>query len=136
LEEQLNTAYASLSTSIVEEPLFVDAALSLTDVHWETYAQIELLAPFGMANPKPHFLFSGVTIAEVKHFGSDKNHLQLIVAGGGVQVSAMSFFNTSSSFGTELTPGMTVDLVATMEKSMFRGMPELRLRIVDVAIRQ
>jgi single-stranded-DNA-specific exonuclease len=117
---------------VEEESLVVDAELALTDVHWETYAQIELLAPFGVGNPKPVLLFSGVSIAEVKHFGSDKNHLQLIVEEGGVQVPAMSFFNTSHSFGTELIPGMAVDLVATMEKSTFRGMPELRLRIVDV----
>ncbi|MCI0619934.1 single-stranded-DNA-specific exonuclease RecJ [Candidatus Wolfebacteria bacterium] len=134
LEEQLNEAYRKIygGEPQKDETVFVDGKLSLGDVRWEVYGELERLAPFGVGNPKPLFMFSGVTIVEVKHFGSDKNHLQLIVGSGGVQALAMSFFNTSGSFGTELTNGMTIDLVATMEKSVFRGTPELRLRIVDI----
>ena len=35
-------------------------------------------------------------------------------------------------WGIELKEGEKINLVATMEKSMFRGFPELRLRIVDI----
>ncbi len=47
-------------------------------------------------------------------------------------MNAMGFFMTKDSFDTKLEIGKAIDLVATMEKSMFRGRAELRLRIVDI----
>ena len=48
----------------------------------------------------------------------------------------MGFFMKSDQFknrdGKEIKKGDIIDMVATIEKSMFRGRPELRLRIVDI----
>jgi hypothetical protein len=72
-------------------------------------------------------------VSEVKHFGNDKNHLGLTLEQGEVKgISAMSFFNTSDSFGKPVEKGSTIDLLAHLEKSVFRGTPELRLRIVNI----
>mgnify|MGYP001599272010 FL=1 len=94
---------------------------------------IEKLAPFGAGNPKPIFLFEKIEIAGVKNFGKEKNHLEIIFKkSDGKNISAIGFFMKGGEWGIELKEGEKINLIATMEKSMFRSFAELRLRIVDI----
>ncbi len=138
LEDTLEEVYLkapSLSNgaSELEEIMLLDGSLSLFDVRPETYRLIEQLAPFGVANAKPLFIFKNAMIKSVRQFGKQSNHLELVVAQDGVaDLRAISFFATPKSFERQPEEGMLVDVVATMEKSFFRSRPELRLRIVDI----
>ena len=68
-----------------------------------------------------------------KHFGKEKNHLQLgFLNGGGKQINCIAFFKEADHFEKDIVKGAKVNLVAHVEKSLFRGFPELRLRIVDI----
>ncbi|MDB5259147.1 MAG: recJ [Candidatus Taylorbacteria bacterium] len=144
VEERLNEAFvkqkatrASDEASGTGEQLFVDAELTIDHVSWDTYSKIEQLAPFGTGNPKPLFMFKSVKPTEVKGFGKEGNHLELSFGPGG-RTKAIGFFMTAESWeeklgaGRKLSAGEQLSLVATFEKSMFRGRPELRLRIVDI----
>ncbi len=133
LEEEIAKAYEAARQERVPESIFIDKKLSLDDINWETYRQIEQLAPFGVGNPKPLFLFSNAEVKDFALFGKESNHLRIdFEKAGGKKVSAIAFFTTSSDFGVTLQKGSRINLVATMEKSMFRNFPELRLRIVDL----
>ena len=134
LENELCKAYEILNKEgIVDDELFVDLKLSVDDVNWATHNSIEQLSPFGVGNEKPLFLFENIIIDEVKLFGKEKNHLELIFRNNeGKKVSAIGFFMTPKNFSMPILRGEKINLVATMEKSMFRNFPELRLRIVDV----
>jgi single-stranded-DNA-specific exonuclease len=113
----------------------IDAELTLGEVNEETFRAVDLLAPFGVGNPKPTFLFRDVVIDVVIQFGKEKNHLRLMLSNdeGSAQAQAIGFFLNPTDFpGVEVRSGGTVDLIATFEKSYFRGRPELRLRIVDI----
>lgn len=135
LEDKLIAAHALVSKK--EKPkvsYVVDTELSVGDVNERTYQALNLLAPFGVGNPRPHFLFRRVEVARAELFGKEKNHLKLTLVGdGGKSAQAMGFFMTAQSFPTvSVGEGKTIDLVAVMEKSYFRGRPELRLRIIDI----
>jgi single-stranded-DNA-specific exonuclease len=122
------------------DELFVDTELSLGDVNWDTYRKIEQLAPFGTGNPKPLFIFRNIRPVGVKKFGKEGGHLELdfggVGGGNSGGIKAIGFFMTPESWaetlGRELRAGESLSLVATFEKSMFRGRTELRLRIVDI----
>ncbi len=134
LEDRLNEAYEELvkEHQITSETL-IDKKLSLDQVSWETYSSVEKFAPFGLDNPKPLFLFEKVQISEVKEFGKEKNHLEIKFKNSkGKLVCAIAFFKTKKDFDVELKEGNSINLVATLEKSVFRNFPELRLRIVDI----
>src|SRR3989344_3406851 len=134
LEERLNEAFQKLAQEeeIILDTL-VDTKLSLDDVNWQTYSHIEKFAPFGLANPKPLFLFENIIVDAVKQFGKDKNHLELkFKKSDGKDVTAIAFFSTQEKFPVSLDSGNVINLVATLEKSTFRNFPELRLRIVDI----
>ena len=117
----------------VSQEIFIDKRISIDEVNWETYREIEKLAPFGAGNPKPLFIFEKIKIVGVKNFGKEKNHLEIsFKKEDGKNISAIGFFMKGDEWGIEIKEGERINLVATMEKSMFRNFPELRLRIVDI----
>lgn len=117
----------------VEEELMIDASITIDDVTEENYKVIEKLAPFGMGNPKPTFIFKNLKISEVKEFGKEKNHLELTFKNSrGRNIKAISFFKDRESFGTTLKPDMSIDMIANFERNNFAGKDELRLRIVNI----
>ncbi len=134
LDDYLNKAFELLQKEeVVKEPDYIDLEISLDEVNWDIYRQIEKMAPFGVGNPKPTFMFRNIKIFGIKEFGKEKNHLSLsFLKSNGQPLNAMGFFINVNSFKKELKIGKTIDLVATMEKSMFGGRVELRLRIVDI----
>ncbi len=134
LEDTLVSAYLNLPKKEKESGVIeVDAELTLDDVTKDNYKNIEKLAPFGVGNHKPTFIFRNVIPEEVRAFGKGRNHLEIIFKNTkGVSVSAIGFFSTSDDFGTPVEVGTSIDMVATFEKSMYRGIEKLRLRIVDI----
>jgi single-stranded DNA-specific DHH superfamily exonuclease len=151
LPEKLNAGFEKLKREARTDPVvFADKEMLLDSVTWNTYRVIEKLAPFGVANPKPLFMFKNVMASSVRQFGKEKNHLEIIfddkIADMVVDpysmeparkpVKAIGFFMTADdwadTFGGPIVVAKPFTLVAHFEKSVFRGKTELRLRIVDV----
>lgn len=132
LEDELVSAYGKVKRPREEKETAVDATLSLDDVNWSTYGEIEKMAPFGVGNPKPTFSFPNITIGDVRTFGKGKEHLELSFRNVYGKVVAIGFFISADIFETRVEKGARVTLIATMDKSLFRRTPELRLRIVDI----
>ncbi|HEY9480869.1 MAG TPA: single-stranded-DNA-specific exonuclease RecJ [Candidatus Paceibacterota bacterium] len=135
LEEKLCAACDVLSTgpaSTVQEEL-LDAEISLGDVGWELYKDVERLAPYGTGNPKPLFLVRKAYIDSVKSFGKEKNHTEIIVRDDNFRkLSAIMFFTPTTDLPKHVSPGRTADFVVHLEKSTFKNYPELRLRVVAI----
>lgn len=134
LEAVLSEAYNTMEKTMSEGDLLVDGELSLDDVNWETQALVDQFAPFGMANPKPQFLFKNVVLDGVRKFGRNREHLEVAFRNSeGKRIPAICFFAPSEYMdGGLVAKGNQVDLVATLEKSNYRKYPELRLRVVGI----
>jgi single-stranded-DNA-specific exonuclease len=140
LEEILNKAYekikndqGSITNDQVEEKNFVDGIIKTDDITWNLYDEVNKFAPFGTGNSKPVFMIKDATIAAIKHFGKEKNHLELLLEKeNGGTVSAIAFFKTSDDFAKKLEVGSKATIIGTLERSTFKWKPELRIRIVDV----
>jgi single-stranded-DNA-specific exonuclease len=136
LSDSLAKAYKEVlltSDGELKQNYSIDTALGLNEVNEKTYKDIQMLSPYGEANPKPVFLFKSVIVKTCAQFGKEKNHLKITVAkDGGRAVEAISFFADENSYAKEVKEGATINLVANIEKSFFRGRGELRLRIVDI----
>lgn len=129
LEEMLLDA--STHSPNTDENIFVDAEINLRDVSEETVKKISRLAPFGVGNEKPTFIFRDVIPEKINRFGKNKEHLSINLADGLTKVKAISFFTSPDQFGEKLKEGMKTNLVANIEKSYYNGSSEIRLRIVD-----
>ncbi|MFA5999755.1 MAG: single-stranded-DNA-specific exonuclease RecJ [Candidatus Paceibacterota bacterium] len=142
LEKDLSTSYIKIQEgqslknserTVLPEKVDIEGDLSL--VNMKNWKEIEKLAPFGLENPKPIFLFSGVQIDKIKKFGKNGSgeHLEIMFSDvHNNKAKAISFFSGIDSFNDTLAEGNKVNLLATFDLSRFRGREELRLRIVDI----
>lgn len=131
LEDILVGAYNNHKNELSDIEVLLDGELSIDDVNRDTVTQISKLAPFGVANPKPSFVFKNVAVREIKQFGKKNEHLDLVFENSfGKSVRAIKFYAGQGDFPA-LENG-TIDLVANIERSVFRGKEEIRLKILDV----
>jgi len=113
----------------------IDMELSIDDISGLLYEDINKLAPFGMGNPKPVFLFRKVKPISVRNFGKADDHIELsFKKTNGEKVNAISFFGATNDWAKAIVVNKPLDLVASIEKSTFRNKVELRLRIVDIIL--
>lgn len=129
--EKVLAVYESIKVEIEEvSSVSVDARLSLIDISKKTVSLINGLAPFGVGNPKPVFLFDNVTITAVKLFGKQKNHLEIMLSDGKVFKKAIAFFKTDEDY--HVAVGQQRSIMGCIEESFFAGRYELRLRVLDI----
>lgn len=116
------------------ETLRSDLVLNFSAVNIKNWKEIEKLAPFGIGNPKPVFLFENVKIEKIKKFGKNGSgeHLEIIFSDLSGKATAISFFSDHDSFDVPLAEEKNVNLLATFDLSRFRGREELRLRIENI----
>jgi len=134
LEEALLQGYEEFQTTASGEAevISIDKRLLLSDVNGDTYRDIEKLAPFGVGNPKPLFLFPHVKVQSVRMFGKGNLHLEVMFESDSNSVKGISFFTKPDAYGIDLNEGEKVNLIAQFDKSIYRGRTELRLRIIDL----
>lgn len=129
LPAALNKAYESQkSKSAGKKEVLVDRELDLSELG-HTLGKLERLAPFGIGNEKPLFIFPHATVGSIKMFGKQQNHLQISIADEFNRVDSIAFFSTPESFTKKPVTGQRADIVGHVERD-WRGNP--RVRIVDI----
>lgn len=94
------------------------------------YRDMQRLAPFGMANKKPVIRLKGI-LAKADRFGADKQHLSLTIADEwGRSVKIIKFFGASQYEDFKQKLSLPVEVLGSLELSMFAGKKELRLRLL------
>jgi hypothetical protein len=67
-------------------------------------------------------MLENIDIFEVKHFGKEKNHLEISFKNSsGNLVKAIAFFKTKESFGLDLEVGNKINMIFNLEKSNFKN---------------
>jgi single-stranded-DNA-specific exonuclease len=135
LEEALSVTFQKVKRVKLESKIIYDIKSDLSTVNMKNWHEIEKLAPFGLGNPKPIFLFENVKIEKIRKFGKNGSgeHLEIIFSDSSVnKAKAISFFSNLDSFENTLREGLQVNLLATLDLSRFRGRVELRLRVEDI----
>ncbi len=135
LADALELSYKKLSieNKEISKEMIADAKLSIDDVNMRLANELGKLAPFGMDNPKPVFAFQNAEVHDAKLFGKKGDHLKIDFKNSrGYSVSAIGFFTKPENYSVKIEKGEKINLLANIEKSFFRGRPEVRLRIADI----
>ena len=93
------------------------------------HKDLQKLAPFGVGNQKPLFIFPNVSVGAVRTFGKTQNHLGLSLSRGTARTEGIAFFSTPDSFNKKIVQGEKVDIVGHVEADWLGGP---RVRVVDV----
>lgn len=122
------------SVPVIKNTSTHDALVSLREISWALFRDVARLAPFGIANPKPIFCISRVIVRDVRKFGKEKNHIEVVIDSedGTSSLRAFDFFKSPEQFSYTPTKGEQVNILATLERDSFRGPTQLALRLVDV----
>jgi single-stranded-DNA-specific exonuclease len=129
LPKRLREAYEIAGNKeIPEAEIIVERKVDLAEVSF-ALKQLDKMAPFGVGNAKPLFIFPNVTVVSGKVFGKTANHLELSFAKDNARVAGIAFFTTGESFTKKIEMGNRADIIGHIERD-WRGGP--RIRIVDV----
>lgn len=109
----------------------VDLVLPARYVDWTLAEQLERLAPYGPGHVEPVLAVTGMRLSDARRVGARESHVAFRLLRGYETFDAISF-------GLEADrplpdPGSEIDLVGTLERDAFGGMPRLRLRLLDFA---
>ena len=131
LRYQINE-YAKIH--ITEEDLVpkvkIDGIIHSNEITHETLDELELLEPHGMGNPKPSFVYNGLTIDNVRLLGQEKSHLKLVLHDGKRTFDAIGF-RMADDF-SDLRSQDQLDMVMTLNKNVFRGIETIQFMIKDI----
>ena len=129
LGAKLSASYETLRAKGVEKTsTMLEREMALSEVP-QALRTLVGLAPFGVGNAKPLFLFSNVAVERMKMFGKASDHIEVSLAGNGATATGIAFFSSPDSFQKPLAVGNKVDVIGHVELD-WRGLP--RIRVVDV----
>lgn len=134
-----------LSGKTLVRQSLVDAQMQLAAVTLKSIEAINQLAPFGVGNPEPQFLFKGLKIVSKKILGQQGDHLKLVLDDPstpslenistrplGTGISGIAF--KQGSLEPKLAVGDSLDLVATLSINDWNNTRTPQLIIKEIKV--
>lgn len=126
LEDELNNAITVVGHTAEEENNNDAIVMSLGIVTTRHLQKLRTLAPFGVGNPQPLFLFERVTITSTKMFGKNKEHLECQLSDATGKATAFTFF-VDDETKQKIVAGATISFTGTLEAG-WRGGVRVRIQ--------
>ncbi len=128
LVEHIN---ARLSVDELVGQVVIDAECGLGDLTVDLCEQVQQLAPFGRANPRPVLCLRRVRLARpASRIGRGGDHLRLLLEAPQHMLQAVGFH--LGRLADELPAGLHVDVVFEPRLSFYRGYPRVDLHVKDL----
>ncbi len=111
--------------------ILVDLVLPASHLGWPLAEQIGRLVPFGPGHVEPVLAVTGLRLVEARRVGAGGDHVALRLRHGAEVIDAIAFGVPVERDLPEA--GAALDLVGTLERDLYQGVPRLRIRVVDFA---
>ena len=106
-----------------------DCKIAFRDVNLSLAEDLQILEPYGVGNPMPNFVLSGVNVNEISSV-SDGKHTRISLGDGRHSVCAMFFSNSPSSLG--ICNGDKIDLLFNIDINEWLGRRSVQLIVKDI----
>ncbi|MCJ8011703.1 single-stranded-DNA-specific exonuclease RecJ [Paenibacillus sp. KQZ6P-2] len=132
-EEALNLFAAQVMSEEDYIPVIAtDGEWKLSDVPLSVIDEMDMLAPFGMANPVPKLVFRGTRLVELRKMGKEGKHLKLVFRQGETRMEAVAFGR--GDLADLLEEGMTLDILGEVSINEWNGSRKPQLMLQDMKI--
>jgi single-stranded-DNA-specific exonuclease len=111
--------------------LEVQGSLQFDQISLETIRSLEKLSPYGMDNPKPHFLLTDYQVEQARSMGKDNSHLKLKLVQNGQALDSVYFGHGSESLEFEQSD---TELVGTLSRNTWNGTTTVQLMVADARV--
>ena len=109
-----------------------DCEILFSDISMKLAEELQLLEPFGVANPVPLFIMRDAIVAEISGISENK-HTKLVFTDGKSYVQGMFFSNSPSSLG--ISPGDKVDALFSIDINEWQDRKSVQLILKDVKLK-
>ena len=115
----------------MEEKLEVDSHLEAGDICLELVKELELLEPFGAANPQPVFSFRGRPCS-IKKMGADGQYTRFTAVLENGKEHTCVIFKNAPEYDELLKTGEYVTIIGTLESQNWNGREYLQTTVLSV----
>ena len=116
-----------ITAEMLERERFADVEVCLSEIDYDVVDGISKLAPFGVGNPSPLLLVSGVTVETVSSFGKD--HLRVRFSDGSHYVNGVCWGFQGHPL---LRKGECVNIAFYPEINTYKGISAVQLNVQEV----
>ena len=112
----------------------VDLHCRVEDVTLETIEEMNLLAPFGVSNPKPVVMLKDVNLSQIRRIGSQDNHLKVALEENGATLDGVGFH-----FGyafEEIASRAAVSVIGQLSVNEWNGLRKPQIFVKDIAVNE
>lgn len=122
----------SLSLSDVKDSLHYDLCLSQENLDLSMLDSLDVLEPFGKANPQPLFYLENERLRELRAVGKEGQHLRLVMEAkeGGTPISGIGF-GLAAEY-EHVGTSSEVSLLAHFQRNHFRNRESLDLMVLAI----
>ncbi|SDE60325.1 single-stranded-DNA-specific exonuclease [Paenibacillus sp. UNCCL117] len=109
-----------------------DLICAAEELTLENIQQLEQLGPFGMGNPVPRIMLTGLNLGEMRTIGKERNHLKLTLTDQGASIEAIGF--GKGALSEWISPSAKVDVLGELSVNEWNGIRRPQLLIQDLRI--
>ena len=112
----------------------IDLHCHVEDVTLETIEEMNLLAPFGVSNPKPVVMLKDVHLSQIRRIGSQDNHLKVALEENGSTLDGVGFH-----FGyafEEIASRAAVSVIGQLTVNEWNGLRKPQIFVKDIAVNE
>ena len=112
--------------------LDVDAEMQLNSINIKNIKSIDSLAPFGIGNPEPIFLFKNITVDSIRTIGQNNDHLKLSVGTDPCVCSFSAIAFKQGHLINKIKSGDKIDIIASLSLNEWNNTISPQLIIKEV----
>ncbi|MGL6247517.1 MAG: single-stranded-DNA-specific exonuclease C-terminal domain-containing protein, partial [Culicoidibacterales bacterium] len=126
--QRLIQVYMDRNTITCLETIEIDVVSTLEDISIEAIRALELLAPFGMGNPKPVVCIPQIDVNDAKTMGAENKHLKMVIMQAEQSLDVVGF--QQGDLLEVVQSGVNFDVIGTLNINTWRNVdkPQLMLQ--------
>ena len=112
----------------------LDASISLEEVSLDSIRQLEMLAPYGMKNPKPKVMIENASVSGIRKIGGNKTHLKLTLDKPGHSLDGIGF--NLGLLADDISSGSKVSVIGELSINEWNNIRKPQIFLKDIAINE
>lgn len=110
----------------------LDGEFHLQDINLESLEEMQMLAPFGMDNPKPKIMLKEANIAGIRKIGSNQTHLKMTIEDEGYSLDGVGF--GLGSLYEHISPSSKISVIGELSINEWNNIRKPQIFLQDLAI--
>ncbi|MEI5905712.1 single-stranded-DNA-specific exonuclease RecJ [Bacillus spongiae] len=112
----------------------LDVEVKVEDVSLESIQQVELLSPFGVANPKPTVLIRNASVGNLRKIGGNKDHLKLNLLQNEKNLDGIGFH--IGALADHISPASTVSAIGQLSINEWNNTRKPQIFLQDIKVEE